>query len=78
MPRYRPGDHWVVCDICSGRLLSSKSKKNWEGLVCHPTCCDARHPQELIKARKDKIAVKDARPESFVYLNPGDVTRDDL
>jgi len=76
--KYRPGDHYVICDICAGRLLASQSQKNWEGLVCHPRCCDQRHPQETIKAKKDKITVKDARPENEVFLNPGDVTRDDL
>lgn len=75
---YRPGDYYVICDICGGRLLSSQSQKNWEGAVCHANCCDQRHPQETPRTCKDKITVKDARPENEVYLNSGDVTRDDL
>ena len=76
---YKSGDHLVVCDICGGRLYSSQSKKNWEGLVCHPNCCDPRHPQELIRAKKERITVKDSRPEGTdVFLSPGDVTPEDL
>jgi len=76
---YRAGAHYVICDICAGRLLNTEAKKNWEGLLVHPRCWDPRHPQELIRARKDKISVKDSRPEGQdVFLNPGDVTRDDL
>jgi len=76
---YKSGTHLVICDICGCRGYHSKMKKNWEGLLCHPNCCDPRHPQELIRAKKERITVKDSRPEAAdTFLSPGDVTRDDL
>jgi hypothetical protein len=51
----------------------------WDKLLTHPECYDARHPQELIKPRREKVSVKDPRPEGQdVFLSPGDVTADDL
>ncbi len=76
---YRSGDNLVICDICGKRAYRSKMKKTWDNLITHPKCYDPRHPQELIKARKDKVSVRDPRPEGQdVFLSPGDVTADDL
>lgn len=77
---YIPGDPWCVCDICGLQIRKSKTRKNWKGqIVCGATCYEPRHPQDFVKAHKDVIAVKDARPEPDpIYLEYGDVTADDL
>jgi hypothetical protein len=35
----------------------------WNGyIVCIDTCWEPRHPQDLLKAKRDRQSVKDARP----------------
>jgi hypothetical protein len=76
---YRSGDHLAICDRCGRRGYRSKMRLTWDKLLTHPECYDARHPQELIKPRREKVSVKDPRPEGQdVFLSPGDVTADDL
>jgi len=76
---YKPGDSLCICDICGLRGYRSKMKKTWDNLLTHPECWDPRHPQETIKAKKERIGVSDARPEGTDrFLSPGDVTPDDL
>jgi hypothetical protein len=78
---YLPGDHWKICDQCGFKKRKSQTRKMWNGLiVCRDTCFETRHPQDFVKARKDKQIVKDARPrqtEKFISTaNP--ITADDL
>ena len=75
---YRPGDHLVICDRCGSKKYASEAKKEWTGLlVCHP-CWDPRHPQDLVRGRVDRQAVKDARPEAADVFVTTPVTVDDL
>lgn len=61
---YRPGDYWMICDICGFKRRRSKMKQNWKKQwVCADTCWEPRHPQDFVKGRKEKIAVTHARPE---------------
>lgn len=58
------GDPWVQCDRCGRRVRLSQSKKTWDGLrVCIPDW-DPKHPQLSIRARVDRQAVYDGRPQS--------------
>ena len=69
---YRPGDHYVICDMCGFKKHSSECRKNHNGLiVCADTCWEPRHPQEyMVRAKPDKQAVKDPRPEpEDVYVS---------
>ena len=77
---YIPGDPFFICDRCGFKRRRSEVRKEWTGfIVCSDTCWEPKHPQLEIKARPDRQAVKDARPEpEDVFLSAGDVTADDL
>jgi len=73
------GDHWVICDVCGFKVRASQSLKRWDGLlVCHKDW-ETRHPQEDVRGRVDRQLVDNPRPPpADVFVNPGDITRDDL
>jgi len=77
---YYSGRYFQICDICGFKKYNTETRKNWKGqVVCADTCYEPKHPQLMIKARADRQAVKDARPEATdVELSPGDVTADSL
>ncbi|KKN42604.1 hypothetical protein LCGC14_0711540 [marine sediment metagenome] len=80
MTTYIPGEPWFLCEICGFRRRRSQIRKNWKNQkVCADTCYEPKHPQLSIRAVKETIAVREARPEGEdVYLEPGDVTPDSL
>jgi len=63
-PDYKPGDNWVECDVCGMDIYASDSKKRWDGLIVCPEDWEIRHPQDFVRARKDKIAATIVRSES--------------
>ena len=54
-PGYIPGDHWVVCDICGFDYRASDMRTQWDGLVVCRKDYSARHPQDFVRAKKEKI-----------------------
>jgi hypothetical protein len=62
---YRPGDYWVICDECGRTFRKSKTRKRWDGMIVCFNDWEPRHPQEFIRGRADRIAVKDARIETY-------------
>lgn len=76
---YIPGDHWVICDQTGFKVRRSQVVKQWDGLLVRRDQHDPRHPQELVKAKVDRVTVSDPRPrKTDVFLEVGDVTGDDL
>lgn len=76
---YRPGDHYVICDECGFKYRASETRKRWDGMRVCQKDYEGRHPQDGVRGRRDRQAVKGARPESpDVFLEPNDVTADDL
>jgi len=68
--RYIPGDPWGICDICGFKYRHSELRKDgyYTGLlVCRADYTD-KHPQDYVRAIRDRQAVKDSRPR------PTDVT----
>ena len=65
---YKPGDHYVVCDICGLKYYRSKCRKNWKNQVVCEGCYDGpRDPLDFPpRMRRERIAVRDARPEGNV------------
>ena len=76
---YIPGDALAVCDSCGYRFHLSELKKDWRGFMVCKKDFEPRHPQDSVKVRADKIVIDNARPEvTDIFLNPGDVTPEDL
>jgi len=63
-PGYIPGDNWVECDVCGMDIYASDSKKRWDGLIVCPDDWEVRHPQDFVRARKDKITADIIRTET--------------
>lgn len=43
---YRPGDHWMLCDVCGFKTRRSKMRRRWDGLWVDQKCYETQHPQE--------------------------------
>lgn len=78
-PGYVAGDHWVICDVCGFQYRSSQTRMRWDNLRVCTKDWEPRHPQEYVRGKKDRIAVPNPRPQPpDVFIEPGDVTADDL
>ena len=76
---YRPGDYLCIDDRTGMTVYASDTVKEWNGLRVHRDRFEERHPQDFVKGRVDNQSVPDARPRpEDVFLEPGDVTVDDL
>jgi hypothetical protein len=60
---YRRGDHWLIDDRTGFAIRRSEARKEYTGAIVHKDDFETRHPQEFIKGRRDRQAVKDPRPE---------------
>lgn len=75
VPRYVAGDHWVTDSITGFRIRSSEAVEQWDGNVVHRSYAEPRHPQDYVRARKEEIAVENARPPvPEVYIGPKQTT----
>jgi len=64
---YIPGDYYVICDRCGFKRRVSTTRREWNGLlVCYPECWEARHPQDFVRAKRDKQRVPIARPDENI------------
>ena len=60
---YKPGDFWVTCDECGGKVRSSETRKRWDGLRVCQADYETRHPQDYVRGKRDRQAVRFPRPE---------------
>lgn len=52
----------AICDICGFKFKRGEMRLNWKNqLVCYEDY-EEKHPQLILKPRRDRQAVKDARP----------------
>lgn len=52
----------ALCDSCGRKFKAKDLQKRWDGLmVCHEDF-EQRHPQDLLKVQREKIAVPWSRP----------------
>lgn len=63
MSQYRSGDWLAVCDRCGFEFHASELKKDWQGFMVCSKDHETRHPQDLLKGRKERIGVPWTRPE---------------
>jgi len=55
-PGYIAGDNWAICDVCGMAFRQADLKKRWDGaVVCHQDW-EVRHPQDFLRARKERIS----------------------
>lgn len=79
MNGYKPGDHYVICDVCGFKMRASETSKRWDGLRVCKADWEPRHPQDFVRGKQDRQAVRNARPEPpDTFLEIGDVTEADL
>lgn len=74
---YRHGDPWVIDDVSGLKVRKSDTVKQWDGNIVDRRRADPRHPQDFVRARKEDIAVPDARPrppEAFVGPNQSNLS----
>jgi hypothetical protein len=60
--KWNQGDHLVTDDVTGFTILASESQKQWDGAIVHRSIFETRHPQDLIRARREKPGVINARP----------------
>lgn len=87
MDGYVPGQWNALCDRCGFKFKARQLRKEWTGLrVCSGggtnNCWEPRHPQDLIKGKKDRQSPPWVRPvPPEIDVSPGsgnEVSGDDL
>lgn len=72
-------DYRVICDVCGFEYRSSETRMRWDGARTCLKDWESRHPQDFVEGRRDRQAVPNPRPDPpDVFLDPGDVTENDL
>lgn len=65
MTYFRMGDYNAICDGCGFKYKFSALRKDWQGFyMCHK-CWEPRHPQDFVRAVKDRQSVPVARPQDL-------------
>ncbi len=64
--RARDGDFLRICDRSGFTVWASDTVKEWDGAIVHKSFYEARHPQDLIRAPREKFGVPDARPDRSI------------
>lgn len=76
---YRPGDPYRICDVCGFKHRVSDTRLRWDGAIVCDADWEPRHPQDGVRGRVDRQRIENARPEPPpIFLDPNDVTADDL
>jgi hypothetical protein len=57
------GDHLVICDYSGFTCKRSDCRKTWDGKIVRKDFWEPRHPQDIIRPRRDDQSIKDARPK---------------
>jgi hypothetical protein len=57
-----PGNWNALCDSCGRKFKALDLQKRWDGLMVCREDWESRHPQDLLKVQREKIAVPFSRP----------------
>lgn len=60
---YKKGDYNAICDSCGFEFKASELQKRWDGFYVCKDDMETRHPQDLIRGKKERPAPKWTRPE---------------
>jgi len=60
---WEPGVWSAICDVCGFRFKSTEIKDRWDGLKVCLKDWEPRHPQDFVKARRERITPPWTRPE---------------
>ena len=74
------GGNWLICDYSGFKIKKADARKTWDGYWVHKDFWEARHPQDMVKGRKEKIKADVVRPEATPYeiLTDTEVKAEDL
>lgn len=61
---YRPGEFYRICDVCGFKKRASETSKRWDGLMVCRDDWEPRHPQDYVRAKPDRMIVREPRPEA--------------
>lgn len=68
---YREGDSYLIDDETGFKIRNSQAVKRWDGAVVHRNVSEPRHPQDLIRARRDRELAIPARPRpADLFIGP--------
>lgn len=69
----------AICDASGFEFPLRELVRQWDGALVHPRFLDRRNPQDFVKGVRDDQSLPYSRPEATdSFLDPGDVTQDDL
>lgn len=54
-PGYIKNNHWCVCSVCGFEYRRSEMRTTWDGKDVCVKDFETRHPQELLRGRKDNM-----------------------
>lgn len=76
------GDYLVQCDFSGFTVYASETVETWDGKIVAKRFVGSearRHPQDFVRGRVDDQRVpKPRKPPAVSFLEPGDVTAEDL
>jgi len=61
---YQSGTHNVTCDRSGFVYKRDECLYTWDGLLVHESEWEPKHPQIDVRPPTERVAVKDARPQS--------------
>jgi hypothetical protein len=50
------GDYNAICDVCGFQYKASQLRRRWDGVMVCQTDFETRHPQDLIRSRRERPA----------------------
>lgn len=68
---YKPGDHNAICDRCGRPFKASQLRRTWDGLMVCERDWEPRHPQDYVRAQKDRTEVEFSRPDTEPTFTDG-------
>jgi hypothetical protein len=67
--RFVKGDWNADCDECGFTFKASELRRRWDGAMVCKDDYETRHPQDLLRSRKEKGGVPWARPQEAIVAS---------